>query len=336
MTVAFTPTRPRLSVTLDNNALSASLEARLTSLVVRQALGTSAVLELSFADVPSSDLALVRCGITASVSLAPGGDMFSGRVTEIAQDYSADRGAIFKVTARDALHQLACRESLLALENVSASDLADRFAGDLGLTARCQEAAPKRQVVLQHQQSDLDFLNDVAADAGLYPVVRQSELHLLSLAGDGETGLELTLGANLLAFRGRVVADRNLPAGTVFSRDPVTLETRKTSLSLARQDQVEMRDPGDLGVGEHHLLNRMTGSPDEATALLQASLDRAAADVVVAEGLCEGNLALVPGRIIDVRRVADAFIASYIVTRVQHRLTATEGFVTEFSTERFE
>jgi len=334
MTIAFLHARPRLTVRLDDQALSTALEARLISVVVRQALGTPAVLELSFADVPAAQLASLRPGISATVSVAPGGDLFSGRVTEIAQDYAPDRGSVFKLIARDALHKLACRESLLTLENVSARDLAERFASDVGLGLQCHESVPKREIAVQHQQSDLDFLNDFAGDAGLYPIVRYAELHLMSLAGDGDDGLELTLGANLLAFRGRVVAERNLPAGKLFSRDPVTMEPRETQASLARQDQVEMRDPGDLGVGDHHLLNRMTGSPQEAEALLQASLDRAAADVLVAEGLTEGDAALMPGRIIDVRGVADAFVASYVVTRVQHRMTATEGFVSEFSTQR--
>ena len=327
-------TLPRLAVTLDGASLAPVLAQRLTKLELRQVLGAPAVLDLSFSDAPADVLATLRPGQSVTVAQDSGPALFAGFVTEIAQTSRADRAATFRLTARDRLHKLACRQSLLALQDVSAADVGAHLAGDVGLTFACREPVAKRQVVVQHEQSDLDFLSDLAAEAGLYPVERAGQLLLLPLSGDGESALTLTQGQGLLSVHTCLRADRSLPGGSLAGRDAVTLSPRASQLSLARQDQIEMRNPGgDLGVGRLHLLHRTTETGAEADGVLQASLDRAAADMALAEGLAEGNPALVPGRVVQLNGLSDRFGGLYVLTRTLHRMTADEGYVTEFSTE---
>ncbi|MCY1125543.1 phage baseplate assembly protein V [Frigidibacter sp. RF13] len=326
---------PRLTLTLDGAVLDGALAARLTEVRVTQALGAPAVAELVFADPPGGATSGLMPGAVLIVGLAGAAALFEGKVTAVAAEEAADGLALFRLIARDALHQLARRQSLIALESASAADLARRLAGDIGLAARVDEAAPARHLILQGEQTDLDLLCDIAAEAGLYPTLRDGELRLLSLAGDGEEPVTLARGRNLLAYRADLSGDGWLPGGRHLGRDAVTLDPREAKLSLARQDRVEMRDPGgDLGMGDRVWLNRTSDSAGGAEAELQGGIDRAAAAVAVIEGLAEGDPLLAPGRIARIEGTPGPFAGDYALTRTLHRITAAEGYVTEFSTER--
>ncbi|WP_284163251.1 phage baseplate assembly protein V [Frigidibacter sp. SD6-1] len=325
---------PRLTLTLDGTSLDVALAARLSEVTVTQLLGAPAVAELTFADPPGAAVSGLMPGAVLAVGLAAAGTLFEGKVTAVVAEETSDGLALYRLTARDALHQLARRQSLIALEAASAADLARRLAGDIGLQARVDEGAPARHLIFQGEQTDLDFLCDIAGEAGLYPTLRDGELRLISLAGNGGEPATLTRGRNLLAYRAALSGDAWLPGGRHLGRDAVTLDPRETKLSLARQDRVEMRDPGgDLGMGDRAWLNRLSDSPAAAEAELQGGIDRAAAAVAVIEGLAEGDPALCPGRIVRIEGVPGPFPGDYALTRALHRISADEGYVTEFSTE---
>lgn len=323
--------RPRLRLTLGGAEIDPRLSARLSEAVLRQALGSPAALELAFAEPDWTEDLRPGAELGAAID---GRSVFSGRITGLRQEASGS-GRILRAVARDALIRLARRQTLRALADVSAEDVAARLATDIGLGSRSLESAPKRRLVLQHEQTDLDFLADLAAQSGLYPIVREGLLLLLSLAGDGEEPARLVLGQSLLACEAAMAADRWLPGGVIHSRDPASLKPRVNRLSLARQDRIlDLHDPGDDPPGgERMLLNRMLDTDAEAEAMLQAALDRAAGDMTVAEGLAEGDPALVPGRAVLIDGVLPALAGGYVITRTLHRLSATEGYVTEFSTE---
>lgn len=330
MTAALTP-RPRLLVLIDGTEITPALAAALSETVLRQGLGASAALELTFADPLAADS--LKPGLSVA-ALIDGRAVFSGRITQLRED-SGSAGRTVHLVARDAMIRLARRQTLRALADVSAGDVAALLAADLGLDSLSLEPTPKRTLVLQHEQTDLDFLADLAGQAGLFPILRDGRLMLMSLAGDGDEPIPLVLGRNLHACEVALAADRWLDGGTIHSRDPVSLKPRASSLTLARQDRVvDMHDPGaDPPSGQRMLLNRLAATDAEAEAMAQATLDRAAADTAVAEGLAEGNADLQPGRTVMVDGVLPALAGGYVVTRTLHRLSATEGYVTEFSTE---
>lgn len=323
--------RPRLLLKIDGAELTAEFAASLSEAVLRQGLGASTALELVFADPDL--LNRIVPGLTVEASLN-GRPIFAGHITILCEEVGS-AGRFVRIVARDAMIRLARRQTLRALADVSAVDVAALLAADIGLESLSFENAPKRTLVLQHEQTDLDFLADLAGRAGLYPMVRDGRLLLMSLAGDGEGEVRLVLGQTLLACEMALAADRWLSGGTILSRDPVSLKPRAQRLTLARQGRVvDLHDPGvDPPSGERTLLNRLAETDAEAETMLQATLDYAAGETAVAEGLAEGNADLVPGRRVVIEGVLPALAGRYVVTRTLHRLSATEGYVTEFSTE---
>lgn len=322
-------------LTLDGAPFPALLAGAVNELTLRQSLGAPAALEIEMAfhrpDLPEA----LRAGMQIGLSVRGAPDpLFAGEVSDIALSYSANGPPVARITARDAMQALACRQSMLALQDMSAADLAAHLAGELGLDSHCPEDAQVHGLILQQQQTDLDLLADVAARAGLFPILRARTLMLMSLAGDGDDPVALRNGDRLHALRVTSSTGQWLPSVRVVGRDRLTLQDRQAQVATARQDRVEMRDPGPVaGHSPRHLLNHVTDSDAAAEALAEASLERALARTVVAEGLAEGDARLIPGRIVRLEGVDAGLGGQYVLTRTTHRLTATQGYVTEFSTE---
>ncbi len=101
----------------------------------------------------------------------------------------------FRVRAYDLLHRLRKNGSVRAHTQVSLADLARELASPHGLSVQTGEDTPLLQYIIQHRQSDLEMLQELAERHGLYLAAREETLHLFSLNGIFGEPVALTLGA---------------------------------------------------------------------------------------------------------------------------------------------
>lgn len=80
----------------------------------------------------------------------------------------------------DLLHRLRKRQPVTAHVNVTVAELASDMTADIGLAVDAVASGGFWPWLLQHRHSDLQFLADLAARAGLYLTVRENVLHLLT------------------------------------------------------------------------------------------------------------------------------------------------------------
>ena len=134
----------------------------------------------------------------------------------------------------------------------------------------------------QHRQSDLALLQDMAGRCGLYPTVRGTTLHLVSLAGDN-SDLPLRLGENLVEAQVEMNTDTSRHSVGVVSWDPqrsVATEARANLTGL--KDLVPGQAHLEAGGGRNHRTYPMRlRLKFEAIALAQAELDRRQAAQIV-------------------------------------------------------
>ena len=71
-------------------------------------------------------------------------------------------------------------------------------------------------------------------------------------------------------------------------------------------------------------------SPADADALAQAKLDELTGTFVEAEGVCDANPDVVPGRQVEITGVGARFGGTYYVTRVLHEWARADGMTTTF------
>jgi len=196
-------------------------------------------------------------------------------------------------------------------------------------------AAVDWPLLLQHDQTDFELLRELCERAGLYFVLRQEKLYLLTLEGvsDGETP-ELTLGDSLLeatfelnaATSCRRVVARGWDPGRVLPLEAQAKEPRCGRVATARVA------PADVGGTDERLIGGLTGADEtHAQLIAQAELDRAVANELTLRGTAQGDPALRPGTTVEVVGVADRLAGTYVLTEVVHTIDPETGYLSAIS-----
>lgn len=333
MTVTAVATLPRLDLRVDGSPAGATLGPALTGVRVAQRLGLPAQCELTFADPPGplGGAAAIAPGAALRVGPAGGGvPLFEGDVTAVESVYGPDRTREVRVRAYDRLHRLRTRQPAAAHEDVTAAGLATELAGAAGLSVQCEQSGPTWPLLLQHRQTDLELLHEVADRAGLWLTLRGEVVHLFTPAGIGEP-VALALGAGLL--EAAVERNATTAAGRVEAEgwDPLLVEPHRATAT-------DRRGSARVGAGlepdaVRRLPNLAVADDEQAGAAAQAELDRRSAGEVVLRGVADGDPRLRPGTPVDVTGLDRAVCGRYVLTAVDHVVGPGTGYVTRLSTE---
>lgn len=332
----------RVRVRADGERLSGEALARLGRMRVAQGLSLPAQCELSFfggtrpgpgAPVPVADR--LRPGARLELQDSEQSEwLFGGEVTAVEQVFGQDGGRVLRVRAYDALHRLRKRQPVRSHVQVTFADLAREVVGELGLRVDAQAEGPVRARVMQFDQSDWELLRQEGARTGLYFVLRDETLHLLTLEGQGEA-MELAYGRDLLEARSEVSTERTFASVAVNAWSPHHATWHREEATRPRSGRsVQAAAPADAvgGSGELRLTDELSAEPAGAAAVAQATLDRAAGRAVVLEGVADGTAGLRPGRPIRVRGLSSRVDGRYVVTETCHRIDGDSGYTTRFTT----
>ncbi|MBN1206802.1 MAG: phage baseplate assembly protein V [Myxococcaceae bacterium] len=326
---------PTLTLELGGAALPAAELRSLRSVRVQQRLSLPTLCELIFVD-PRGTLASpgVAPGTPLRVSTAAQAEpLFTGEVTAVEYAHVTGGPREVRVRGYDLLHRLRKRQPVRAHVQVTLADVARELVAALGLSVEASAPGPLWRQLMQHGQSDLDFLAELADRCGVYLVLRDGALRLLTLEGEGEP-VPLLLGESLLEATVEVNGD---PACRVVSADgwdPLRVRHHSARASQARQGRrVEAEAPPALlgSPGERALVNELAEGDAHTEAAAQAELDHRSAREVVLTALAEGNARLRPGARVEVRGITPAVSGRYVLTSVNHVLDTQRGFVSELS-----
>ncbi len=330
-------TLPRLTVEADGQPLPEAALVALTRLSVHQQLALPTLCELVFVDPPGPLDAPARLapGTRLRLSLAGGATpLFVGQVTGLAHAFTPDGERQVRVHGYDALHALRKRGGVRAHVQVAPAELAAEMVGDLGLAVEAAEPGPVHSYLIQGEQSDFDFLGDLLARCGLYAVVRDGTLHLLTLAGLPAT-VALALGETLLEARAELNGERVASEVTTQGWNPLLMESFSSTRGQPRSSRevVAAVAPADVdGDGVVWLLDEDLAVPDHVEGLAQAELDHRAAGAVTVQGVALGDPALQPGTGIALSGLGESVSGRYTLTAVTHRIDPEHGYLSRFDT----
>jgi phage protein D/phage baseplate assembly protein gpV len=323
---------PQILVEVDGSQLEEAAINELAAVRVRHRLAAPAQCELTFHGPVETDLP----GAGNDVRVAVAGHdtpLFEGQITAVEHVFGPDRDYSLVVRAYDALHRLRKRQRARALVQTTADGLASELAGDVGLGSQSAESGPVWQNVVQHTETDLELLVVLAARCGMYPVVRDGDLHLITLEGTGDS-VELTLGEELLEARVELNGERAARSVSAVGWDPLRAETHEAEASSPRTGRNigAQVDPGEVGgTGEVALFGEFASDEAHASGLAQAELDARAAGEVTFWGIAEGDPRLRAGTPVDLSGLRDELDGTYVVTDVTHTVDGIRGYLTELS-----
>lgn len=335
---------PRLRLLVDGAPLDARQARALARVRVVQALSAPAQCELVLQAPAEPDApdAPFRDGIAPGTSIrieleGHAIPLFAGEVTAAEHVYTAARWLEIRVRAHDPLHRLQKRQTARALTDVDTAAVARAVLADAGIPATVEAAGAEVAwpSLLQHDQTDFELLSELCERAGLYFVLRQDTLHLLTLEGvRGGEPPALTLGDNLLEAAFELDAAPSCRRVVARGWDPgraVPLEAAADAPRTGRVAGAAVA-PADVGGLDERLIGGATGAGEaQARLLAQAELDRAAASELTLRGVAQGDPALRPGTAARIAGVADRLAGTYILTEVVHTIDPETGYLAALS-----
>lgn len=324
-------TLPQVLVEADGELLGDALD-RLATVRVHQRLSAPAQCELCFAGPVETELPAPGAELRVG---AAGHDtpLFAGQVTVVEHVFAPDRDHQVLLRAYDPLHRLRKTRHARAITESTVEELAAELAANVGLAVDAAVPGPLWQNLVQYRESDLELLVVLAERAGLYPVVRDGTLRLLTLEGDGEP-VAMTLGEDLLEARVQLSGETVARSVSAAGWDPLRAEPHRATAAAARSGRSAAAavEPGDVGADEEVVLVDESAPGDEhAEALAQAELDVRAAAEVTFWGVCEGDPALAPGSLVGVGGLRAELDGTYVLCDVVHTIDPVRGFVSELS-----
>src|SRR5713101_8222130 len=327
---------PPMDVELDGEALVETAAAALEEVRVQHRLSQPSVCELTFFVTrdPTPDLQRLRAGAGVRLTIpASSACLFAGEITALEYSYEAAHGQTLRVRCYDKLHRLRKRQPVRVHVQVTVADLARELIADLGLTVEADAVGPLSQNLIQHRQSDLELLVEVAQRFGLYLTLRADVLHLISLEGMGDS-VSLELGKSLLEARLEVNAEPACRSVLAKGWDASRVEPHESRADSARTGrEVEAEAPPDRfgASGKRILTDEVLPDDHHASAVAQAELDLRSAREVTLWGVAEGDPDLMPGTPVNVVGVASELEGRYVLTSVVHLVNRRIGFVSEIS-----
>jgi len=324
---------PALEIRLGGTPLPASALASLERVRVRQALSIPAQCELVLAD-PRGALARegVAPGTPLEIRAGPPDlpPLFEGEVTAVEHAYGPRRDLRLRLRGYDLLHRLRERRPVRAHAGMSALELARELTADLGVEVDAAGPVPAWKHRIQHGQSDLELLADLAARSGLSLSLRGRTLHLATLEGLGDA-LPLAYGESLLEADVELNARgalRTVHGAGWNARDPAPHTATATAARSSRTATASLSPSSP----ERTIPDVSAEVDAHVEGQAQALLDAGAAREVVFRGVASGDPRLRPLAKVDLLGLAPSLTGTYVLTEVTHTIDAERGFLSELST----
>ncbi|MGH2533460.1 MAG: VgrG-related protein [Thermomicrobiales bacterium] len=221
--------------------------------------------------------------------------------------------------------------------NITDSDLASKVAQESGLTAKVEASTHTFEYLIQHGQTNYDFLLSRARRIGYEMFVDAKKLVFRKpKAEGGPVGVEW--GQNLYQFRPRLSIGDQVDGVTVRGWDPKAKQAivgTATAGKGAPQNGVSKTGSSFAkevwGAAERVIIDNPVGSQGEADHLAQAELDELTASFIEAKGACLGNPKIKAGGQIEATGVGTKFSGTYYLTEVRHTISAETGHHTFFT-----
>jgi phage protein D len=269
--------------------------------------------------------------------------LLTGEVTGLMPSMTADNEVQLHVRGYDKSHRLLRGRYTRSFVQSKDSDIAQRIAQEMGLGSDVTATSEVYDYVLQHNQTNLEFLQQRASAIGYQVGVNEGSLYFAPVgdqpAGTGSQPQELKWGDNLEEFEVSYTTPGQATEVLVRGWDP---KRKEVIVGQARSSEVgpELKDKskgGELVKKAFSMDAPMTvfredvSTQSAAETLAQSICDEMQGGFTTAEGLAGGDPNLRPGTDVQVSGVG-RFDGKYRVSSVTHTFDR-EGYRTSFCIE---
>lgn len=263
--------------------------------------------------------------------------VIKGEITSVDMDVNLGHPPLLTVRGYDRAHRLHRGRQIKTYQNMSDSDIVHQIASSVGLSAQVESTSPVRDWVLQNNQTNWEFVKELAARNGFEVFVEDRTLYFRKPKRGQNPAPEQKLWENLLSLR--VSTSSAFQANEVIVRawDPATKKPIVGTASAGElAPQIGDSQTGaqvtssSFGQSKVYVVNRPVANQTAANNLAKAIYNELDGAFIQAEGVCLGDPDIRPGTTIEMKTIGQRLSGKYYITSATHSVHADEGYTTAF------
>ncbi len=260
--------------------------------------------------------------------------LIKGEITALEPNFNEGMLAELVVQGYDPSHRLFRQEKTRSHLNKKDADLANEIAQESGLQAEVDNTQIVYDHILQHNQTDLEFLSQRAYRIGYECFVKEGKLYFRKPPQNGQA-LNLTWGSDLNSFRPRMTLAEQVDEVVVKGWD---IEKKEAWVGRADnghlfpsiQDKNKVKDwSNSFGTGKKILVDQSVASQADADIMAAARMDEISGAFIEAQGVAFRRPDIQTGKFVQLEGLGRRLSGKYLVTSARHIFNA-EGLRTYF------
>jgi phage protein D/phage baseplate assembly protein gpV len=252
--------------------------------------------------------------------------LLTGEITSVEPEFGNDGVAIFRIRGYDKSHRLHRGKQIRTFAQKSDSDIARDIATKCGLSADVESTGEVHDLVIQENQTNMEFLQDRARRIGYFIYVKEGKLYFRRTPQAAPTSGEivLTWNRNLAGFQVRLTTVEQVSEATARAWDMKQKNAIESGRITSAKDKPEV-GASDIakkvfGASSEFVTHRPAVTKREADYLAQAAFDEIRNASIQAEGTCrQGDPRISAGTMVTLENLGERFSGHYRVTRAVHR-----------------
>jgi uncharacterized protein involved in type VI secretion and phage assembly len=271
----------------------------------------------------------IEIGFGSSVTQDPNfrneakGYLIKGEITAIDVNFTQRSESHLIIRGYDLSHRLHRGRHNRSFKNLTDSDIVKKIAQEVGLQVHADETGAARDYVFQENQTNMEFLRELAARQGFELFVQDESLYFRK--PQSQASLELRWLREISQFNIRVTSAQQVDAVEVRGWD---YENKRSIVETANSENTMTETENSKGsqVANHFqvtpkmiVVDQPVFTTDEAKRMAQSLCDELGGEFVYADAKMDGNgnPEIRVGRLIDIKDIGN-YSGKYYVTETRH------------------
>ncbi|GAA3812808.1 hypothetical protein GCM10022226_36870 [Sphaerisporangium flaviroseum] len=291
-----------------------------------------------------SDSSLFALGAEVQIALGSADapeKVITGEVTSLEPAFGPDRPPMLTVRGYDLRHRLARGRKTRTFSQVKESAIVRTVARGAGLRAEVSDSGPVFDYVLQHDQTDLEFLRARADLIGYEVYARDKVLYFRPPQHTRPASATLHIGQDLTEFTPRLRSLNQVDEVTVRGWDMRnkseivgTADGGRAAAAMGGGSLGPRRSKRAFGAAGTTQVDVPVESKAQADDMALGLFDAMALSFVQGEAACPGRPGLRAGTVVGVEGAGETFSGAYYLTCVTHTVVPGEGYRTYMNMRR--
>jgi Bacteriophage probable baseplate hub protein len=291
-----------------------------------------------------SDAKLFAIGADVRISLGTIDDLhpvMTGEITSLEPTFSADEPPTLTVRGYDHRHRLARSQKTRTFSKMKDSAIASQVARAAGLRSQVQDTKIALEYVVQHNQTDLEFLRKRARLIGYEIYVRDKVLYFQPPQHAKPPAATLRIGEEIIEFTPRLqtlnqVADVSVRGWDMTKKQVLVgrASTGQEATLMGGKTSGPARTKRAFGKADAISVDVPVPSKAQADGMAVHRFNELALTFIQGEVECAGDPELQAGKVVSIQGAGDTFSGAYYITSVTHSVTPGEGYRTRLEVRR--